>query len=173
MTTASRPVAPDPIGASAAAGVAQFARLLVPTDFSPASRAALALALGLADQCGSEVVLFNAIGDDGNDEFLNHTGVPWGRGDVVDEAIEHLRRFADAVAPGASARVRVEAVRDGDPVRAIAGACDRLAPLLVVLGAPARPRRWRRSRSERLLRALSCSVLVVRGEPEPRVDADT
>jgi nucleotide-binding universal stress UspA family protein len=150
-----------------------FDRLLVPIDFSAASRAAYTLAMRLAERWGSEVVLFHAAEADGNDEFLDHTGVPWGRADVLGEAREHLRRFADAVVPDSGSRVRVEAVKVDHPVRAVVDACARYSPTMVVLGIrPRDRRRVFRSPAERIVRAVACPVLVVRGEPEPVVDAD-
>jgi len=153
-----------------------FARLLVPVDFSAASRAALELAILFAEQwgTGSEVVVFNAPGRDDNDEFLLHTGVPWGRRDVIDETRDHLRLFAEAVVSGRAGRVRLDASRDDDPVRAVVRACERIQPSLVVLGTHGRDRRrWRRSRAERIVRAIVCPVILVRAEREVPVDLDS
>jgi nucleotide-binding universal stress UspA family protein len=159
--------------AAAATGASPFERLLVPVDFSSASRAAVAMAMSIADRWGSEVVLFHAAGFDQNDEFLRYTGVPWGREDVVRETSEHLRRFADEVAPGSTARVRLDAARDENPVHAVVRACARHSPSLVVLGTHPRDR-WRilRSRAERIVRALACPVVLVHGEREATVDPD-
>jgi nucleotide-binding universal stress UspA family protein len=161
-------------GTDRAMRAAVFSRLLVPVDFSPSSRAALALALDIAERWGSEVILFYAAGFDANDEFLDHTGVPWGRDDVVGDARDHLMRFADAVVTGGAERVRAEAVRDEDHTRAVTQACERHKPSMVLIGTPARePRRWRRTRAEKLVRVLGCPVLLIRGEPEAKMDADT
>lgn len=150
-----------------------FDRLLVPIDFSSAARAAFTLAMRLAERWGSEVVLFHAAEADGNDEFLDYTGVPWGRSDVLRETREHLLRFADTVVPGSSSRVRVEAVRADSPVRAVVIACARYSPTMVVLGTrPRDRRRVFRSPAERIMRAVSCPVLVIQGEAEAVVDAD-
>jgi nucleotide-binding universal stress UspA family protein len=150
-----------------------FARLLVPVDFSSASRAAFTYAMGIADRWGSQVVLFNAAGVDGNDEFLGHTGVAWGRGDVIGQARDHLLRFADTVVAGSASRVEIDAEKDDNPVRAVARACARHAPSLVVVGTRADDsRRWRRSRAEKIARTVPCPVLLVRGEPEARMDPD-
>jgi nucleotide-binding universal stress UspA family protein len=154
-------------------GLRPFRKLLVPVDFSAASRAACALALRMSAQYGSEVVLFHAAGFDGNSEFLNHTGVPWGRSDTVEEAADQLRRFAEAVEPGGAHRVRVDAVRDERAVRAVVDACTRHGPSLVVLGTSARTRRRMfRSQAERIARAVACAVVFVRGEEEVPVDPD-
>jgi nucleotide-binding universal stress UspA family protein len=165
-----------PTGASvtvSATGAPPFERLLVPVDFSSGARAAFALAMRIAERWGSEVVLFNAAGPDGNDEWLQSTGIPWGRTDVVQETNEHLRRFADHVAPGSAERVQLDATVDDHPVKAVLRACQRHRPTLVVLGTHARDRRrLLRSRAERIVRALPCAVIVVRGEPEATVDAD-
>ena len=149
-------------------------RVLVPVDFSSASRVAFAWAMGQAEKRGATVVLFHAAGADQNDGFLNSTGVACGRNAVVTQARNHLRRFADAVVPGSGTRVYVEAERDDDAVRAVSRACARHTPSMVVLGAhPREKRRWRRSRAERIMRKLSCTVILVRGEPEAYMDPDT
>jgi nucleotide-binding universal stress UspA family protein len=151
-----------------------FERLLVPIDFSSASRAAIALAMGMAECWKSEVVLFHVAGRDANDEFLGHTGVPWGRSDIVGEAFRHLHDFAERVVPGSSQRLVIDAMHDDDPIRAVVNACARHSPSLVVLGTHARDRRrWRRSRAERIARAVACPVVLVRGEPEAPMDPDT
>jgi len=150
-----------------------FYRLLVAIDFSSGARAAYTLAMRIAERWGSEVVLFNAAGTDGNDEFLDYTGVPWGKSDVIGETREHLTRFAEDVVPGSSSRVRVDAVKADNAVRAVIGACARHSPTVVVLGSrPRDRRRVLRSPVERIMRAVSCPVLVVQGEREVYVDAD-
>jgi nucleotide-binding universal stress UspA family protein len=170
------PIEAQPAATSATATEAAelpFRRILVPVDFSAASRAALALAMRIADRWSSEVVLFYAAGGDENDEFLQYTGVPWGRRDEEGEAREHLGLFAEAVVPGSGSRVQVEARRNDDAVEAVLDACARHRPSMVVLGThPHRRRRIFRTRAERLVRSLPCPVILVRGEPEPPVDAD-
>ena len=159
---------------SSAAGRSPFERLLVPVDFSWAARDAFALAMQMAEAWSSSVVLFYAPGSDGNDEFLDYTGVPWGRGDVVGEAHGHLTRFAETVVPGSTERICIDALRADNAVRAVADACERHSPTLIVLGTHARDRRrWSRSRAERIVRAVSCPVMMVRAQREPHVDADS
>ena len=86
-----------------------------------------------------------------------------GVGDVVGEAHGHLSRFAETVVPGSSERIAIDALRADDAVRAVADACERHCPTLVVLGTHARDRRrWSRSRAERIVRAISCPVMMVR-----------
>ncbi len=148
-------------------------RLLVPIDFSSASRDAFKFAMNLSRQWSSKVIAFYAPGFDGNDEFLDYTGVPWGRSDVLGEAHGQLSRFADTVVPGSAEGICIDALRHDSPVLAVVEACGRHRPSFVVLGEHWKDRRrWSRSRSERIMRAIACPVIVVRGEREPRVDAD-
>jgi nucleotide-binding universal stress UspA family protein len=152
-----------------------FTRMLVPVDFSSASRRAFALAMRIAERWGSDVVLFHAAGSDGNDEFLDNTGRSWGVSDVVSQSFDHLKDFAESVVRGSSARhVIVDAERSDDPVEAVARACVRHTPSVIILGAHAHERRrWRRSRAERIARTVSCPVFLVRGEREAYMDADS
>jgi nucleotide-binding universal stress UspA family protein len=139
-----------------------FERVLVPIDFSPKSKAAFLMAMRVVAPWGSEVILFNAPGMDDGDGFLQSMGAPWGKSDLIEQAREHLRSFADTVLPGSGRRVRAEAARDEDLVASIARACERLRPSLLVLGLNARRReRWLRSRAERIVRAVDCPVLTV------------
>jgi len=150
-----------------------FERILVPIDFSWAAREAFTLAMRLSSHWKSAVILFYAPGSDGNDEFLDYTGVPWDRADVVGEAHGYLSRFAETVVPGSSERVVIDALPADNAVRAVADACERHSPTLVVLGTHARDRhRWSRSRAERIARAVSCPVMMIRAPREPHVDAD-
>jgi nucleotide-binding universal stress UspA family protein len=160
-------------GAGNSAAVS-FDRLLVPVDFSSASRCAMELAILVARSSGSEIVLFHAARSDENDQFLARTGGSWGRSDVVGQAHDHLRRFAEAVVPGSGERVRIEAERDDNPVKAVARACVRHATSVVVLGTHTHPkRRWRRSLTEQIVREVGCTVVLVQGEREAYMDADS
>jgi nucleotide-binding universal stress UspA family protein len=162
---------PEP--ASVAPERSPFERILVPIDFSWAAREAFTLAMRLARHWNSAVILFYAPGSDGNDEFLDYTGVPWDRDDVIGEAHGYLSRFAETVVPGSSERVVIDALPADDAVRAVAAACERHAPTLIVLGTHARDRhRWSRSRAERIVRAVPCPVMMIRAPREPHVDAD-
>ena len=139
-----------------------FANVLVPVDFSPSSRAAFSLAVRMTEAWGSEVIVFNAPGMSENDSFLQGTGAPWTKSDVLAEARDHLRSFAETVVPGSGPRVRVEARRDDDFVSSVVEACKQLGASIVILGAErAKWPRWRRSRAERVARAVPCPVLVV------------
>jgi nucleotide-binding universal stress UspA family protein len=148
--------------ASAAHDPAPFPSVLVPIDFSLASRAALALAIQMTAPWNSEVIVFNAPGMSENDGFLQGTGASWGRSDVVAEARDHLRSFVERIAPGSGPRIRVEARRDEDFVSSVVHATEQLHASLVILGASTANRpRWRRTPAERVARKVRCPVLVV------------
>ena len=152
---------------------ALFAKVLVPIDFSSAARAAFIMAMKMAREWGSEVILFNAPGPDGNDEFLDYTGVSWNTADVKREARGSLERFADTVVPGSASQVRISVERADDPVAAIEHACRTHEPSLIVLGTHHRDKhKVFRSRAEKVARTVPCPVMFVRGEREVRVDAD-
>jgi nucleotide-binding universal stress UspA family protein len=139
-----------------------FARVLVPIDFSPASRAALVLAERMTAPWGSEIILFGAPGMSENDSFLQGTGASWGKSDVLDEAREHLRSFGETIIPSSKGRFRAEARRDEDLTKSIVNAVADLDASLLIMGEiKAMQPRWRRSRVERIARAVPCPVLVV------------
>ena len=129
--------------------------------------------MGMSEVWRSKVIAFYAPGNDGNDEFLRYTGVPWGRSDVLAEAHDQLSRFVEAVVPGSAEVICIDALWHDSPVVAVIEACGRHKPSFVILGAHWKDRRrWSRSRSERIMRAVACPVILVRGEREPDVDAD-
>jgi nucleotide-binding universal stress UspA family protein len=81
---------------------------------------------------------------------------------VLDEMRDHLRSFAETVAPGLGPRARVEARRDDDLVKSVANAAAEMGASILILGSITAERpRWRRSLAERIARAVSCPVLVV------------
>ncbi|MCL2449964.1 MAG: universal stress protein [Polyangiaceae bacterium] len=159
----SKPTATTGESPGPAPEVAPFPSVLVPVDFSLASRAALALAVQMTAPWSSEVIVFNAPGMSENDGFLQGTGAQWERSDVLSATRDHLRSFADRVAPGSGKRIRVEARRDEDFVSSVVHACQQLGASLVILGSGKgdRPRWWKRSSAERVARKVTCPVLVV------------
>ncbi len=159
--------APGPTSTASTGAVTRepgpFARVLVPVDFSISARAAYELAARVTAPWGSEIVLFNSPGLSENDGFLQGTGAPgWQKSDLIAEARQHLRTFAETVAPDSAPRVRVEARRDDDFVKSLVRACEELDASLLVVGSTVATRpRWRRSTAERVARAVRCPVLVV------------
>jgi nucleotide-binding universal stress UspA family protein len=136
-----------------------FERLLVPVDFSPSSRVALEAALQIAEQQGSEVVLFHASGFK-DTTFLDARDVGWGG--TVSEVEQHLRSFAEEVRPGSGARVTVDASQEGgSAVKAIGRAAQRHHTTLAVVGT-SDPPRWSRSTAEQIAHVLPCAVLLAR-----------
>jgi len=108
-----------------------YRRILVPTDFTPRSRAALRLAARLGARFGSEVTVLHAIGS-GEDE---------------ESARAALARFIPRDLAGLAPRLAVER---GEPGAAIVSAAERTAADLVVVSTGA----------ERVIRKAPCPVLV-------------
>jgi nucleotide-binding universal stress UspA family protein len=164
MASSQSPLTSAPSGGAPSTGApdAPFERLLVPIDFSDASRTALKAAIRLADREGSDVVLFHAAGYDGNEEFIASLGAPWSQSDILEEVHLHLKSFAETVCPGSGARVKVHATRSDDTVEAVAQAAEMHASTLAVIGTHRR-RRMRRSTAERIAHALPCAVLLTPG----------
>src|SRR5205807_3371311 len=85
---------------------ATFRRILVPIDFTGASKRALATALELQRRFGSEVCLFHMTELGANDEFLAGVGGTKATGtELVNEAVGRLQRFVENIFPGSSSLV--------------------------------------------------------------------
>ena len=128
--TIARP--PDRVPVLCARGEARpYRRILVPTDFTPRSRAALRLAARLGAFFGSEVTVLHAIGSGQDDEGARAA----------------LARFVPRELSWLAPRLAVER---GAPGAAIVRAAERMAADLVVVSTGA----------ERVIRQAPCSVLV-------------
>ena len=120
-----------------------FRRIVVPTDFTPRSRAALRLAARLGALFGSEVTVLHAI--DSGDE---------------DGARAALDRFLPRELSALAPRLAVER---GDAWAAIVNAAERTAADLVVMstgGHDSLSDAVRGSNTERVIRHAPCPVLV-------------
>src|SRR5580698_7509072 len=83
------------------AAASTFTRILVPIDFSPASKRALATALLLGRGMGSEVHLFHLAEQGENDQFLAGIGGdPVAPTDLIEDAKGRLYRFVENLFPG-------------------------------------------------------------------------
>src|SRR4051812_26043595 len=85
---------------------ALYRRVLVPVDFSPKCHRALAVALDWQRRYGSEVYVLHLAGFDQDDEFLAGLGSMPHSDYIIHDAEERLKRFAEIVEAGASARVQ-------------------------------------------------------------------
>jgi nucleotide-binding universal stress UspA family protein len=140
-----------------------FERILVPVDFSAASRQALATALLLQDRLGSEVHLFHLTEQGPNAEFLAEAGARVSYVGLTGEACADLERMVDNVFPGRAKGVVYHSHVGHDlvgGVRDVARAID--ATLVLLAGRPHRT--LFRTRIERITRALEGNVMVVAEE---------
>ncbi len=149
----------------------QFAKILVPTDFSETANAALDMAMELAERLGAELLLLhvNSIPDLGIPIGIEVSTLPSlssfqtmlrERMTAVQGAMEELRKKY------AQRKARItEVVRDGVPAQEIGNAAKELGADLIVMG-----RHGRRgfahlllgSTTDEVLRTSTCPVLVVR-----------
>jgi universal stress protein A len=176
MTTLkSQSVAPKPVGAklrrseaSKAFGNGQkpiaIRKILVPTDFSPASRKALSYALRFAKDRKSEITLLHVLEPE---TALTLAGRPAAaassEGKLV-EVEESLRALADSAETAGAAGTK-SIVRTGVATHEIVEAAKELDVDLIVIATHGFTG-WKHfaigSTAERVARAAPCPVLVVR-----------
>lgn len=144
--------------------MAKFRTILHPTDFSPGSAAALAVACDLARDYDARLVVLHAFGP----------VVPIGADGVIlspdlDELRAIARKEIDALRP-TNPTVRMErAVREGPSTQAILEGAEEFGADLIVMGTHGRSG-FRRlvlgSVTEEVLRKAPCPVLTVKA-PTP------
>jgi universal stress protein A len=146
--------------------MARVKRMLVPTDFSPASEIALTYALDLAAREGAEVHVLHVL-----DDVHFATAYPDGmyvevgglEARMIDEARKRLTATADR-----AAAVGIRATTDvvvGKPAPAIAGEAEKRGTDLIVMGTHGRSGLAHLvlgSVAESVLRTAPCPVLTVR-----------
>jgi len=145
-----------------------FARILVPTDFSPPSEAALATAEALAAQFGASIHLIHVLEDPYTTAAIAsdvYGYVPPGlRESWRKEALTQLEALLD---PPEKARFRVTtSVTFGSPARAIVDYARDNGINLIVMGTHGRggvAHLLLGSVTERVVRSAECPVLTVRG----------
>ena len=140
----------------------RFQRILVPTDFSEASRPALRYATAFAQPCGSEVTLVHVIEPSPYPEF-GYAAIPVKEAGLKREANEKLevqcRELARAGVKASSV------IRTGNAFHEIAEqAREQNADLIVIAthGRGAVAHALVGSTAERVVRHAPCPVLVVR-----------
>jgi universal stress protein A len=145
-----------------ASPVLNIRRILVPSDFSPASGKALEYASHFAKLCGSEVTLLHVLESDDGSEF-GGTPAPFSVESETgaEENLEALVRASRSRGvPGARPLLRT-----GVPTHEIVEAAKELDIDLIVIATHGFTG-WRHfaigSTAERVARAAPCSVLVVR-----------
>jgi nucleotide-binding universal stress UspA family protein len=149
------------IDAATASAGGVFARVLVPVDFTAASRHALATAMLLQQRLGSEIHLFHMTEQGPNFEFLAGAGARVGYDDLVADFRGELLRFVDNVFPGCASGVKVHARGGHDLAEAIADVARVVGATLVLLVEGQRQTVFR-SRIEKVAHDLHGAVLVLR-----------
>jgi nucleotide-binding universal stress UspA family protein len=139
--------------------------ILCPVDFSPSSRAAVAVASGLAIPAGSSLVLVHVMRElpVADAPETAHFNVPEYRRALENEARNRLREFARETAMGPPSDLRILA---GKPYRRILHLAHEVAADLVVMGVQGRNAAdllLFGSTAHHVVRAAPCPVLTVRG----------
>jgi nucleotide-binding universal stress UspA family protein len=142
--------------------------ILVPTDLSETSLAALSYARALRERFGSRVTVLHAEHLEAPPYFTSTQAealLEASRGARA-QAVQQVRRVAESRLGFAP---EVEVV-DGVPSEAVAAYCEEWSPDLVVLGTHGRrgvSRLWLGSVTERVIRTSRCPVLAVRRPAAP------
>jgi Universal stress protein family len=140
---------------------APFARILVPIDFSQASKRALATALVMRERLGAEVHLVHLAEPGANSDFLAGTGASGvSPNELVADARDRLSRFVGDLFPEDAAAVFMHAHASGSVVTGIEDAIREVGATLVVLTRRDR-KSLLRSHVEEIARDVSVAVLVV------------
>jgi nucleotide-binding universal stress UspA family protein len=142
---------PAPDVATAPRRMPHVSRVLIPTDFSPASTAALAQGYGLAGHDSGEVCLLHV--------------APRGDDDVA--LASRLRALIPAGAAGADIATRVDVVRGDDVPQSICQAAERFGADVICMASHGSGLRRAvlGSVTERVMRNAQTPVLVVRSSP--------
>ena len=146
-----------------------FRKILIPIDFSVASRRALITACETRNKFGSEIHLFVERGGGANSGFLGSLGVPWGRDDVEQSGRDQLRYFGESICEGMPCLTNAATYGD-DVVHGIADAAKDCGATIVFLPVHEHRNSLFRSRMERIVRSLEVPVLLFKGV-EPLADA--
>ena len=142
-------------------------RILHPTDFSSASRAAFDRALAMSRDSRAELMILHALAP--IVPMMGEGYVPPQTYEAIDAAARQgaQRKLAALVARARKARVRVRGlVVEGSPHERIVRAAKRLRADLIVMGTHGRSglaRLFVGSVASRVVSAASCPVMTVRG----------
>jgi nucleotide-binding universal stress UspA family protein len=152
-------------------------RILVPTDFSASSRAALEYAVALAHAFDAEVSVLHVVEVEREEreqkpdaKRLRATGRTdeWRYAERdVQAAVERLR------SKGLTTHQRLV---EGEPLSQIVKVAGEEKADLIVMGAHGRegsPRTWLGCTIERVMRRAPCPVVAVREDQRPAISADT
>jgi len=144
-----------------------FERILVPVDFSAASRRALATALVLQDTLQSEVHVFHLAEQGSNAEFLAGSGAMVAYDSLSEDAKGRLRRFVDNVFPGRAAGAVLHAHGGTGLVEDVEAMAREVRATLVILSGGSR-HTFFRSRIERIAHDIDAAVIVLASDDGAR-----
>jgi nucleotide-binding universal stress UspA family protein len=142
-----------------------FARILVPTDFSPQSSRAWETARRLAGALGADLFLVHVLV-----EAPLFSEGPFA-GERVREVIDSMRVWVDKSLEQWAAQARAEGLavttqrRTGEPYREVLAAAEEFRAELIVIGTHGRgglDRALLGSVADRVIRVATCPVLTVR-----------
>ncbi len=137
-----------------------FKVILVPIDFTPASRQAIIAACEMRRKYGSELHVFRLSKFGENDDFIRGLGAPWSEGDVKDETRNQLRMFGESICLGTPC-LHYETLMGEDVVEGIAKAARDCKATLVLLPIH-EGKTLLRSKTEKVARALDVPVLLIK-----------
>jgi nucleotide-binding universal stress UspA family protein len=139
-------------------------RILVPVDFSKASKAALPWAASLAAESNAELILVHVVEKFLIDyvlghEFMNETITP-----LMKKSEAELRQMAESLSKSTGLKAAA-LIRNGKPFKEICSAAEKLGAGLIAQttrGYTGLKHVWLGSTAERVVRHASCPVLTVR-----------
>lgn len=139
-------------------------RILAPTDFSDLSKEAIKIAVCLAEQCRSKVILLHVV-------ELSNAGVPIESGtaayEVMESARKHLEQIASEI-PATLASEKLVCLIGGEISKKIVEMARELSSDLIVLATHAHgllKRALYGSTAESVNRHAHCEVLFVPAKP--------
>ena len=139
-------------------------KILVPTDFSPASEKALQYARRLAEEFDAEVTLLHVLEWDTSSVFAGLPGAPAFAEEELASVETNLRALIDST-PTTGAAATKSTIRTGFATHEIVEAAKELDVDLIIIATHGFTG-WKYfaigSTAERVVRAASCPVLVVR-----------
>ncbi|HET9361292.1 MAG TPA: universal stress protein [Vicinamibacterales bacterium] len=154
----------------------RFTRILVPTDFSPASEAALAAAMELADRFGASIHLLHVLEDPYSTSAYATEVYGFLPPGLRETWQENAEKRLDALLPRERGTRSAGscAVVFGSPARAIVDHAHGAGIDLIVMGTHGRSgvaHLLLGSVAERVVRTATCPVMTVRGVTRPDAPA--
>lgn len=140
----------------------RLSRILVPTDFSPGSRAALRYAASLAQPFGARLSLLHVVPLDFGEGEFSLINFPFSKNRLLRQAEQQLAEWLARKPVGPVSTTKL--VRLGPPVAEIARAAVELRSDLIVLvtrGHTGLSHMFLGSTAERVVRYAPCPVLTV------------